>query len=226
MDRQDAITRGNRHDPRHNPGNGLLFAAAAGIGLCLAARSLVRQSRWMDLYGRSVFITGGSRGLGLLLAREFLDQGARVAVCARDADELDRAAVDLGRRGGSAVTTHVCDITDRAQVEQTVRDVEQRRGHIDILVNNAGTISVGPMEVMNLGDYDEAMKTHFWGPLHLTLERGPGAAFERLLVRRVDIAEQAGHPSALVVVRENAEGVEVGLEQHVRLLDPHEALDR
>ena len=174
MDRQDAITRGNRHDPRHNPGNGLLFAAAAGIGLCLAARSLVRQSRWMDLYGRSVFITGGSRGLGLLLAREFLDQGARVAVCARDADELDRAAVDLGRRGGSAVTTHVCDITDRAQVEQTVRDVEQRRGHIDILVNNAGTISVGPMEVMNLGDYDEAMKTHFWGPLHTTLAALPG----------------------------------------------------
>jgi hypothetical protein len=78
--------------------NGLLLATA-GVGLCLAARSLVRRSRWMDLRGRAVLITGGSRGLGLLMAREFVQQGARVAICARDGEELDRAAADLTRRG-------------------------------------------------------------------------------------------------------------------------------
>jgi NAD(P)-dependent dehydrogenase (short-subunit alcohol dehydrogenase family) len=120
-----------------------------------------------------VLITGGSRGLGLLLAREFVEQGARVAICARDGDELDRAAADLARRGGD-VASIPCDVTDREQVERTVRDVERHFGRIDVLVNNAGTISVGPMEVMNLGDYEESMKTHFWGPLYATLAALPG----------------------------------------------------
>jgi hypothetical protein len=59
----------------------------------------------------------------------------------------------------------------------------------------------------------------------LALEGGPGAPGERLLVRGVDVAEQPGHPAALVVIGQDAEGVEVGLEQHVRLFDPHEPLD-
>ena len=158
------------------PGGGLLLAAA-GIGLALAARSLVRRSRWMDLAGRVVFITGGSRGLGLLLARQFADRGARVAICARDPDELDRAAADLRRQGANGaadVATIPCDVTDRSAVERAVADVERQFGGIDVLVNNAGTISVGPMELMNLGDYDEAMKIHFWGPLHTTLAVLPG----------------------------------------------------
>ena len=53
----------------------------------------------MSFHGATVLITGGSRGLGLLLARELGAQGARVAICARDADELDRAAADLEARG-------------------------------------------------------------------------------------------------------------------------------
>jgi NAD(P)-dependent dehydrogenase (short-subunit alcohol dehydrogenase family) len=126
----------------------------------------------MDLRGKTVFITGGSRGLGLVMAREFVERGSRVALCARDSDELDRAAADLSRRGAD-VASVVCDVTDRGQVERTVRDVESHFGRIDVLVNNAGTISVGPMEVMNVGDYDEAMKTHFWGPLYTTLAALP-----------------------------------------------------
>ena len=153
---------------RSSDGTGLLVAAAAGIGACLAARALVRRNRWMDLRDKVVFITGGSRGLGLLLARAFIDRGARVAICARDQEELDRATTDLTRRGGD-VAAIACDVTDREQVERTVRDIEAHFGRIDVLVNNAGTISVGPVETMNVGDYDEAMKTHFWGPLYTTL---------------------------------------------------------
>jgi short-subunit dehydrogenase len=86
---------------------------------------------------------------------------------------LDRAVADLTRRGGD-VASIPCDVTDREQVQRMVRDVERHFGRIDVLVNNAGTISVGPMEVMNVGDYEESMKTHFWGPLYTTLAALPG----------------------------------------------------
>jgi 5,10-methylene-tetrahydrofolate dehydrogenase/methenyl tetrahydrofolate cyclohydrolase len=64
----------------------LLALAATGAGLWLAARALKRRQESCDLRGKSVLITGGSRGLGLVLGREFVREGARVAICARDTD--------------------------------------------------------------------------------------------------------------------------------------------
>jgi len=107
------------------------------------------------------------------MAREFLDRGAHVAICACDQAQLDRAAADLHRRGGDVLALR-CDVKEQSQVDQAVREVESQFDRIDILVNNAGTISVGPLELMNVGDYEEAMKTHFWGPLYTTLAALPG----------------------------------------------------
>jgi len=148
-------------------GNSLLLAAA-GAGALLAARELIRRSREYDMRGRVVLITGGSRGLGLVLARELARQGAKVAVCARDAEELDRAREDLERRGATALAL-TCDVSNQLDVGETVREVTNHFGRIDVLINNAGVIEVGPMEVMTLEDYDHAMKTHFWGPLYSIL---------------------------------------------------------
>ena len=154
------------------PSTGLALAAA-GAGAFLLARSLVRQRRWMDLEGKTALVTGGSRGFGLLLAREFARQGANVVICARDEAELERARKDLEGRGAS-VAAIPCDVTDRSRVEQLISDAERRFGGIDVLVNNAGTISVGPMEVMTLDDYHEVMNIHFWGPLYTTMAALPG----------------------------------------------------
>ncbi|MCU1284701.1 MAG: 3-oxoacyl-[acyl-carrier protein] reductase [Acidobacteriales bacterium] len=141
-----------------------------GIAALLAAvaiRKAIRQSRRMEFDGKVVLITGGSRGLGLELAREFLKQGARVAICARDEDELRRADEELSRFG--EVLAIVCDITDPDEVEQMAVGIRNHFGRIDVLVNNAGIISVGPIESMNVEDFDEAMRTHFWRPLHSIL---------------------------------------------------------
>jgi NAD(P)-dependent dehydrogenase (short-subunit alcohol dehydrogenase family) len=150
----------------------VLVAAAAGIGLFLAGRALVRSRRRFDFAGRTVFITGGSRGLGLVLAREFADEGARLAICARDAAELERARRDLVDRGADVLAVQ-CDVTNQDDVNQAVREIVGRFGGIDVLINNAGTISVGPMEVMSVEDYEAAMKTHFWGPLYATMAALP-----------------------------------------------------
>ncbi|HXG92408.1 MAG TPA: SDR family NAD(P)-dependent oxidoreductase [Blastocatellia bacterium] len=145
---------------------GLLLAA--GAGALLTGRALVRRINQYDFRSRVVLITGGSRGLGLVLARELAREGARLALCARDEEELLRARDDLISRGAEAFIV-ACDVTDRAQVEEMVISVQDHYGQIDVLINNAGVIEVGPMEVMTQRDYEDEMKTHFWGPLYATL---------------------------------------------------------
>ena len=150
-----------------NNNSGLLLAAA-GVGALLAARAVARKWSEYDLKGKTVLITGGSRGLGLVMAREFASEGARLAICARDEVELERARADLQKRGAATLAVP-CDLTDRSQVNEMVSVVRDHFGRIDVLVNNAGVIQVGPVEVMTLEDYEEAMRAHFWAPLYTTL---------------------------------------------------------
>jgi len=144
-----------------------LLLAVAGVGALLAARTVLKRRREYDFRGKAVLITGGSRGLGLVLARELARAGARLAICARDPKELERAQTELQRTGADVIAVP-CDVTDRAQVNEMVSVVRRHFGKIDVLVNNAGVIQVGPIEVTTLEDYEEAMKTHFWGPLYTT----------------------------------------------------------
>ncbi|PJJ60842.1 SDR family NAD(P)-dependent oxidoreductase [Hymenobacter chitinivorans] len=145
------------------------WLAAAGAGVLMAAATLfVNRRGSYDLNGRVVLITGGSRGLGLVLARQAVVEGARVAICARDADELERARQDLRACGAAEadVLTLSHDITNEAEVRALVAEVETRLGPIDVLINNAGIILGGPLENMDVRDYEESMNLHFWAPLH------------------------------------------------------------
>ncbi|HKP13890.1 MAG TPA: SDR family NAD(P)-dependent oxidoreductase [Blastocatellia bacterium] len=150
-----------------NRANNKLLLAAVGAGAFFAARALFRQVNAYSFRDRVVLITGGSRGLGLLIARELAREGARLAICARDEGELQRAQAELSQ--SAEVIAIPCDVGDRRQVEAFVEAAEQHFGHIDLLINNAGTISVGPMDVMTVEDYEHAMRVHFWGPLNATL---------------------------------------------------------
>jgi NAD(P)-dependent dehydrogenase (short-subunit alcohol dehydrogenase family) len=167
--------------------------AAIGAGASILARALVRRLDSFDLEGKTVLITGGSRGLGLVLARKIAAEGARVAICARDADELERALADLEGQGADVFAVR-CDLTDRYEVTHMVQMVESRFGRIDLLVNNAGTMTIGPMEMMSIGDYEQAMQTHFWGPLSTILAVLPGMR-ERRSGRIVNIVSIGGKVS-------------------------------
>jgi NAD(P)-dependent dehydrogenase (short-subunit alcohol dehydrogenase family) len=145
-----------------------LLLAGAAAGVLFAARTAVRFSRRIDFRGRTVLITGGSRGLGLLLARHLGREGAKLVLLARDEDELDRAKDDLWRIPAEVLTIR-CDVTTEGEVDEAVRRATEHFGRIDVLINNAGIITVGPMELMTLADYADAMKVHFWGPLYTTL---------------------------------------------------------
>jgi NAD(P)-dependent dehydrogenase (short-subunit alcohol dehydrogenase family) len=174
-------------------GNRGWWRLAAGVGAALAARALWRQLHAWDLRDRVVMITGGSRGLGLALAREFGRQGAIIALCSRDEEEVNRAIADLDGRSIRAVGD-VCDVTDLCQVLGTVGSFEDALGRIDVLINNAGVIQVGPVDVMTLDDYEEAMAAHFWAPVYTTLSVLPGMR-RRRQGRIVNIASIGGKVS-------------------------------
>jgi short-subunit dehydrogenase len=134
---------------------------AAGGAYALSRRTRVKQR----VAGKVALVTGGSRGLGLILARELGRRGAKVVICARDEEELERAATSLRGEGIEAVALP-CDVTDADGVLGLVAEAQEQLGQVDILVNNAGIIQVGPTEAMRLDDYRHAMDVMFFGALN------------------------------------------------------------
>jgi NAD(P)-dependent dehydrogenase (short-subunit alcohol dehydrogenase family) len=157
-----------RRDQDH--GRNVLLAIGIGAAAVFGARSLVRYAGRYDLRRKVVLITGGSRGLGLVLARHFLDQGARVAICARDEAEVLRARNELWTRttDPADVLAVQCDVTVPAQVQGMVDGIVRHFGRIDVLVNNAGIIQVGPVETMTIQDYEDAMRSNFFSMVYCT----------------------------------------------------------
>src|SRR6266436_9392436 len=151
-------------------GRFFLLAVALVFAAWLALR-IIRTLRF-SLTDKVVLITGGSRGLGLVLARQICAAGGKVALLARDNDELIRAKSDLTRRGGRVYTIQ-CDLLDSEQIQLAVRQTIDRFGKIDVLINNAGVIEVGPLEHMTREDFERAMGVHFWGPFELTMRVVP-----------------------------------------------------
>lgn len=141
---------------------------AAGIGAYMLASSIYRKMTKYKLEGSVVLITGGSRGLGLVLARTLAQRGARLAICARSEDQLAKAKKELEELGAEVVS-YAVDLTDRSQVEEMMGKIVMHYGKLDVLINNAGTIRVGPQETMKVEDFEESMKIHFWAPLYTML---------------------------------------------------------
>ena len=123
--------------------------------------------------GLSALVTGGSRGLGLLMAARLVRRGYRVTVLARDADELDRAVAWILDRTGRSPRPLVCDVRDEAAVTAAVRQTAQQAGGLDLVIANAGVIQVGPAETAGTQAFRDAMETIFDGTLHTALAALP-----------------------------------------------------
>ncbi len=113
-------------------------------------------------------VTGASRGLGFLLARELGRRGHDLVICARSAEGLAAARPDL-EATGAAVDTVQCDVSVADDVARLVDTAQQRHGRIDVLVNNAGAIQVGPVGAMRAKEFADALGVMLWGVVHPTL---------------------------------------------------------
>lgn len=126
------------------------------------------------LAGLSAVVTGGSRGLGLLVADRLLARGCAVTIAARDEYELERARELLVRdRPGAEVRIARGDVTDRDQVASLMREAADAHGGIDVVVANAGIIQVAPLDALGTGDFAAASDTIFMGSVHTALEALP-----------------------------------------------------
>jgi len=106
-----------------------ILGLLAAVGGAVLARSVYRRWKAYDFTDKSVLITGGSRGLGLVLARQLAEQGANISICARDEDELERARKDLQQHGAN-VFTFKCDVTNNTEVQEMVQAVMNRFGAV------------------------------------------------------------------------------------------------
>lgn len=145
-----------------------LALAAAGIGLIVAGTRLLLRKR-ADLQEQVVLVTGSSRGLGLALAEEFAQKGARLVICARNTQKLEQARHMLAQQGAEVLAIQ-CDVTDREQVRHMIDQATEHYGQIDVLVNNAGIISAGPLQTLTQEDFRESMDIIFWGTYNTTME--------------------------------------------------------
>jgi short-subunit dehydrogenase len=142
-------------------------------GLTLGAYAVVRYSRsGFSFANKVIVITGGSRGLGLVIARQLAHEGARIALLARDGDELARAKSDLECRDAQVLTVP-CDLTERPQIISAVQTVIGHFGGVDVLINNAGVIEVGPLSHMTREDFERSLAIHFWAAHELTEQLAP-----------------------------------------------------
>src|SRR5215510_13981785 len=118
-----------------------ILVGASAVAAGFAVRSATRHR--YSFRSKSVFITGGSRGLGFVIARIFAEQGARLTLVARHQSSLDAAEVAL-RDLGAEVLTIACDVRDRNEAASAVQRAIDYHGALDVLINNAGVMQVGP----------------------------------------------------------------------------------
>ena len=139
-----------------------LAVGAVAFGIAVASR----YRRHYTFENKVVLITGGSRGLGLVLARELALRGASLGLMARDALELARARRTIDSE--SLVQLLPSDVTDPAQVEQAFSTMVRRFGRVDVVINNAGQILSAPFDDTTNDDFKAMLDVHFWGTLNVT----------------------------------------------------------
>ena len=121
----------------------------------------------MKLKGHNALITGGSQGLGKVIAEHFLQAGANIVICARNEKELSVTRDELGRRFLSQkVLSKTCDVSSETQVSDLVAFTLRELGSLDALVLNAGIYGpMGPTESVSLADWRRALDINLYGIL-------------------------------------------------------------
>ena len=122
----------------------------------------------LGLNGRTVLITGGTRGIGADIARGFAEEGAQVAICARTRVDLDGKSAELSQATGATVVGIPCDLSQRGEPERVVGEVVKRFTRLDILVNSAGVAPGGTVDEVSDDDWERGIQLKLLGLIRCT----------------------------------------------------------
>jgi 3-oxoacyl-[acyl-carrier protein] reductase len=127
----------------------------------------------VDLDGKAAIVTGGSKGIGYAIAEALAESGADVVICARNEEEVHRAASELEGRWNARVTGVACDMRRYDDVRALVQTAIDRFGRLDILVNNAGVGSFAPVDEITPDDWHRVVETNLNGAYYASHEAIP-----------------------------------------------------
>jgi NAD(P)-dependent dehydrogenase (short-subunit alcohol dehydrogenase family) len=119
-----------------------------------------------DVSGKVVLVTGGSRGIGEMIARGFVEAGASVYISSRKADVGDALAKELSKIG--TCTSLPADLSSEAECQRLASEISSRESHLDVLVNNAGASWGAPMADYNEAAFERVLALNVKGVFHLT----------------------------------------------------------
>ena len=118
----------------------------------------------LKLQGKKVLVTGGSKGIGKAIAKAFVDEGAVVAISARNLDDLRRAKEELGGN----VSIYQADVTVKEERENLISSFIKDHGAIDVLINNAGGSNGGKAMETDMELFHAAMELNYFSAVHLS----------------------------------------------------------
>jgi NAD(P)-dependent dehydrogenase (short-subunit alcohol dehydrogenase family) len=124
------------------------------------------MSDLFSIAGKSALVTGGSRGIGLMIARGYVEAGARVYISSRKADVRDEVAAELSKVGECHAIA--ADLSTEAECRRLAEAIAARESSLDILVNNAGATWGAPLEQFDEAAWERALALNVKGVFHLT----------------------------------------------------------
>jgi 3-oxoacyl-[acyl-carrier protein] reductase len=124
----------------------------------------------LGIKGRVAIVTGGGRGIGRATAGRLLEEGVRVAICARTKEELGRARDELEAQTGGQILAIAADTSVEADIRRLVGETAERFGGVDILVNNAGQMYSGRFGALTDGGLQTQLDTKLFGFLRAIRE--------------------------------------------------------
>ena len=123
-------------------------------------------SSLFDVNGKVVLVTGGSRGIGEMIARGFVEAGAKVYISSRKADVGDALAKELSASG--SCTSLPADLSTEAECQRLANEIGSREDHLDVLVNNAGATWGAPLDEYDEKAWERVLSLNVKGVFHLT----------------------------------------------------------
>ncbi len=122
----------------------------------------------LNLKGKIVLITGGTRGIGADIAQGFAEEGAHVVICARTKADLDAKAQEISKVTGATVAGIPVDLSRHGEADRLVQEVVKRFGRLDILVNSAGVAPGGTIEQLSEDDWERGIQLKLLGLIRCT----------------------------------------------------------